>query len=411
MSDGVVIVGGGQAGVQLADSLRVAGYADAITVLGDEVHLPYQRPPLSKDFMSEESGEVLPLRAERFFDENNLTVRRGVRVDSIDRDSRTVRTSDGEQIGYSKLVLATGARNRMLDLEGAGLRGIHSLRTLDDAIGLQDALATAQKAVVVGAGFIGLEFAASARKRGLDVTVIEFADRPMARVLSTEMSAYFTRAHTAAGVDLRFGEGVVGFAGHPDGSVRGVVGSSGTEYPADLVLVGVGVVPNTELAEAAGLEVNNGIVVDGALATSDPAIFALGDCASYPSLHMGGSARLESVQNAADHARHLAHILAGGESTQYATLPWFWSQQADRKLQIVGLAEPGDLRVSRGDPDGTFAVYSFRGNQVVAVETVNSPAEHMAARRLLARGLTLAPEQVSEPGFDLKAHAAAATNA
>ncbi|MEJ6732559.1 MAG: FAD-dependent oxidoreductase [Opitutaceae bacterium] len=406
MTESIVIVGGGQAGVQLADSLRAAGYTDPITLFGDEDHLPYQRPPLSKDFMSEENGEVLPLRAERFFDENGVTVRRGVRIDSIDREACCVSTSDGERIAYSKLVLATGARNRTLDLEGSGQQGIHSLRTLDDAVDLRGALLSAKKAVVIGAGFIGLEFAASARKRGLDVTVIEFAGRPMARVLSVEMSAYFTRAHTAAGIDLRFGEGVVGFTGNPDGTVSGVIGSSGAEYPADLVLVGIGVVPNTELAEAAKLEVRNGIVVDGALTTSDPAIYALGDCASYPSVHMGGSARLESVQNAADHARHLAHIIAGGELADYATLPWFWSQQADRKLQIVGLAEPDDDRISRGDPDGAFAVYSFRGNTLVAVETVNSPAEHMAARRLIARGLPLTPEQVSAPGFDLKAHTA-----
>lgn len=403
---GIVIIGGGQAGVQLVDSLRSSGYEGQITLFADEVHLPYQRPPLSKDFMAQESvGDVLPLRAEKFFTEHDVDFRRGTTIVSIDRAAHTVTDANGELTGYERLVLATGARNRLLQLDGVDLRGIHYLRTLDDAVGLQRDLNSAQRAVVVGAGFIGLEFAAGARKRGLDVTVLEFADRPMARVLSQEMSAYFTNAHTTSGVDLRFGEGVVSFEGS-DGIVTGVVGSSGERYPADLVLIGAGVVPNVELAAEAGLATDNGIVVSSRLQTDDPDIFALGDCARYPSTHGRGPTRLESVQNATDHARSLAAVLMGHES-DYESLPWFWSQQGDLKLQIAGLSEPEDQRIGRGDPDGVFAVYSFRDGALVAVESVNSPAEHMAARRILGRGLTLSPEQLADPAFDIKSYSKA----
>lgn len=404
---GVVVVGSGQAGVQLVDSLRSAGYADRITIFGDEKHLPYQRPPLSKDFMADGAGDVLPLRAERFFTDHGVGFHRGTRVTAIDRVAKTVTTEDGAVTSYDKLVLATGARNRSLDLEGADLAGVHYLRTLDDAQALQAALGTARRAVVIGAGFIGLEFAAAARKRGLDVTVIEYADRPMGRVLSLEMSDYFTRAHSDVGIRLRFGEGVTAFRGE-GGRVRAVVGSSGTEYPADLVLVGIGVLPNTELAEEAGLAVANGIVVDAALRTADPDIFALGDCANYPSRHTSMPTRLESVQNAADQARYLAHTLMDeGGRNGYESLPWFWSQQGDRKLQIAGLTAPGDIRVARGDPHGAYSVYSFRDGELVAVESVNQPGEHLAARKALAIGLAIEPDQVADPEFRLKDYAAA----
>lgn len=410
--NGIVIVGTGQAGVQLADSLRASGYTGPITMLGDEVHLPYQRPPLSKDFLAEETGEALPLRAERFFIEHDVRLLRGMRVESIDREARTVTASDGTDVPYDVLVLATGARNRVLDVPGSGLDGIHSLRTLDDAESLQAAIPAATRAVVIGAGFIGLEFAASARKRGLEVTVIDFADRPMQRVLSPEMSNYFHRIHEAAGIRLVFNEGVSGYVGD-DGRVTGVVGSSSTVYPADLVVVGVGVVPDIELARAAGLEVGNGIVVDAQLRTSDPAVYAIGDCCLHPSPHADEPLRLESVPNAADQARYLGRRLAGTHSDTaeadagYASLPWFWSQQGDRKLQIAGLSIGADLRVTRGDPDGAFSVYAFRNGALVSVESVNNPGEHMAARKALAGGIPVDPTQVADPAFKLKDLAAA----
>jgi 3-phenylpropionate/trans-cinnamate dioxygenase ferredoxin reductase subunit len=318
-----------------------------------------------------------------------------------------VQLSDGSSLGYDKLVLATGAVNRDLQVPGRELDGIYGLRTLADAEAIHQRLATARRAVVIGAGFIGLEFAAAAKARGIEVTVLEYADRPMARALTPATSAWFAQAHRDMGTVLRLGEGIASFADDGAGHVAAAVSTTGASYPADLVLVGVGVSPRTELAEAAGLAVDNGIAVDGMLRTSDADILALGDCASYPSVHAGAHVRLESVQNATDQARHAARTILGthGAGTgEYAELPWFWSQQGPVKLQIAGLSAPGDDTVLRGDPaTGRFSVFCYRGGALAAVESVNQPADHMAARRILAAGRTPAPEQAADPDFDLKA--------
>ena len=411
--ENVVVVGNGQAGIQLVDSLRKEGYTGPITLLGEEPHHPYQRPPLSKDYLAAGKDPVpLPLRPEKFFTTNDVDARLGVRATSIDRDTKTVTLDDGTTLAYSKLVLATGAANRELTVPGAALSGIHGLRTLTDAQALHARLDAVRSVVVIGAGFIGLEFAAAARARGLDVTVLEYADRPMGRALTPVMSGFFADAHQRLGVSLRLGEGIASFDGD-NGHVTAAVSTTGQRYPADLVLVGVGVTPRTELAQAAGLEVENGIVVDGSLRTSDPDIYALGDCASFPNAHAGARTRLESVQNATDQARHAAHAIlgakpdsgAGGEPGGYADLPWFWSNQGHLRLQIAGLAAPGDQTVLRGNPaDEKFSVFCFRNGVLAAVESVNQPADHMAARRLLAAGRTLTPEQAADPDFDLKGY-------
>jgi 3-phenylpropionate/trans-cinnamate dioxygenase ferredoxin reductase component len=402
--DNVVIVGNGQAGIQLVDSLRTEGYAGRITVLGEEAYFPYQRPPLSKDYMSEAGNpQPLPLRAERFFAEHDVDSRLGVSVTAIDRGARTVTLDGGSRLAYSTLVLATGAANRELSVPGSGLAGIHGLRTLSDAEAVHARLAAARSVVVIGAGFIGLEFAAAARKRGLDVTVLEFADRPMGRALSPAMSGYFAGAHERMGVTLRFGEGIASFEGR-DGRVSAAVSTAGHTYPADLVLVGIGVIPRTDLAAAAGLPVDNGIAVDAGLRTRDPDIFALGDCASYPSRHAGARTRLESVQNATDQARHLARSILGS-SEGYAGLPWFWSQQGPLKLQIAGLSQHADQTVLRGDPAaGKFSVFCYRNGELAAVESVNHPADHMAARRLLGQARSISPADAADPAFDFKAY-------
>ncbi|HEV7168015.1 MAG TPA: FAD-dependent oxidoreductase [Micrococcaceae bacterium] len=399
-----VIVGNGQAGVQLADSLRTLGYTGGISIIGEEPVLPYQRPPLSKDYMAAgPAPQPLPLRAEAFYRERGVDLRLGVRVSRIDRQQHLVELDDGGTVAYSALVLATGAANRVLSVPGSGLEGIHTLRTLADAEGIQARLGQVRSVVVVGAGFIGLEFAAAARQRGLEVTVLEFADRPMGRALSPAMSGYFAQAHLASGVRLRLGEGIASFDGS-NGQVSAAISTTGERYPADLVLVGVGVLPRTELAQAAGLAVDNGVVVDGMLRTSDPEIYALGDCASYPNLQLGGRTRLESVQNATDQARHLATVMTGGTG-DYAELPWFWSQQGRLKLQIAGLLQPECATVLRGDPaTDKFSVFCFSGGQLAAVESVNQPADHMAARRLLGQRLPLTPEQAADPAFDLKGY-------
>lgn len=406
---GVVIIGGGQAGLQVADSLRAGGYTGPVTVVADETVQPYQRPPLSKDYLSAGADPApLPLRGESFFAEQNITLLTGAVATGIDRERQTVQLAVGGYLPYTHLVLATGAANRKLNCDGARLAGVHGLRTLDDAQRLNAALGTAKRAVVIGAGFIGLEFAASARARGLEVTVLEFAPRPMGRALSPAMSDWFTMAHRNLGVRLRLGEGVAAIDGR-HGAVAAVVSTSGERYDADLVVYGIGVAPNTVLAEAAGLEVDNGIVVDAALRTADPAILAVGDCASFPNAHTGTRTRLESVQNATDHGRHAARTITG-DVTAYSEAPWFWSTQGPLRLQIAGISAPGDETVMRGTPDtGKFSVFCFRDGQLTAVESVNSPSDHMAARRLIASALPLTLRQAADPEFDVKAHSKTVT--
>jgi 3-phenylpropionate/trans-cinnamate dioxygenase ferredoxin reductase component len=406
-ADNIVVVGNGQAGIQLADSLRKEGYAGAVTLIGEEEHFPYQRPPLSKDYLAAGKDPApLPLRADRFFADNRIDSRLGVAATAIDRAAHEVALSDGTKLSYSKLVLATGAANRSLTVPGAELAGIHALRTLADAETVHSRLGDAGPVVVIGAGFIGLEFAAAARQRGLDVTVLEFADRPMGRAVSPAMSRYFADAHRRMGVRLHLNEGIASFEGAA-GHVTAAVSTTGSVYPADLVLAGIGVIPRTELAAAAGLPVDNGVTVDTALRTEDPDIFALGDCANYPSHHAGARTRLESVQNATDQARHLAKTILGrhGDAEDYLELPWFWSQQGPLKLQIAGIVPAGAETVLRGDPaTDSFSVFCYRDGVLAAVESVNRPADHMAARRLLAAGRSLAPGQAADPDFDLKAY-------
>jgi 3-phenylpropionate/trans-cinnamate dioxygenase ferredoxin reductase component len=403
--DHVVIVGAGQAGVQVADSLRSRSYDGEISLLGDEPVLPYQRPPLSKDYLAADGDPgALPLRAERFFIEQRIDLRTGVQVTAIDRHNRTVVLDRGEELSYSELVLATGAANRTLPVPGADLAGVHVLRTLADAEHLRAALTTARSAVVVGAGFIGLEFAAAARKRGVEVTVLEAAERAMARALSPEMARHLTGAHRGMGTDLRLGEGLAAFRGS-GGRVVAAVGRSGHEHPADLVVLAVGVRPRDELARAAGLAVDDGIVVDEQLRTTDPHVYAVGDCASAPGDVSGARLRLESVQNATDQGRRVADAIVSGAAGS-AEVPWFWSNQGPLRLQIAGLRRPDDDAVVAGDvAGGRFSVFCFRDDRLVAVESLNRPADHMAARRVLATGTHPTREQVADPRFSLKDHA------
>ncbi|HSI39424.1 MAG TPA: FAD-dependent oxidoreductase [Xanthobacteraceae bacterium] len=402
MSEGVVIVGSGQGGFQLAASLREVGFNGPITLIGEEPGLPYQRPPLSKAFLKGEAdAEHLELRPASFFAEHRIELAAGVRVAAIDRAARRVKLGSGASLAYGHLVLATGARNRPLAVPGAELEGVFYLRTLADAVALRARLSTPSRVVVVGAGFIGLEFAAVARALGHEVTVLEFAARPLGRAVSAEMSAFFFAAHRAMGTDVRCGAGVARLHG-AQGRVDAVETADGTVFPADLVVVGVGVVPNVELAVEADLPVANGIAVDEFLATPDEAISALGDAASYPSRHAGTTVRLESVQNAADHGRALAARLVG-RPVPYAAVPWFWSDQADLKLQMVGLAMPDDRAVLRGDPASRrFSVFRFHERRLTAIESVNRPADHMLGRRLLAGAPRLTPEEAADESFDLK---------
>ena len=406
VSDGIVIVGAGQGGFQAAASLREAGYQGRVSLVGEEPGLPYQRPPLSKAYMKGDAGiEQIELRAAAFYADHRIELVEG-RASAINRFERRLALEDGRVLGYDHLILATGARNRPLPVPGRELSGVYYLRTRADADALKADLAKARNVVVIGAGFIGLEFAAVARALGHPVTVIEAAMRPLGRAVSPEMSAFFAQAHEAMGTRLLLGAGVIGLEG-AGGHVTGVATTDGTVHPADFVLVGIGVVPNVELAADAGLEVANGIVVDAHLATKDPAISALGDAVSYPSRFAGGQnepamVRLESVQNAVDQARCLAGRLTG-KSVPFEAVPWFWSDQADLKLQIVGLAGPTDRAVLRGDPASRrFSVFRFRDDVLTAIESVNRPADHMLGRRLLAGTTTLTPAQAGDESFELK---------
>jgi 3-phenylpropionate/trans-cinnamate dioxygenase ferredoxin reductase subunit len=418
-ADSVVVVGAGHAGVQLIDSLRAGGYAGAITLLSREMARPYQRPPLSKDFIAASGApEALPLRGEGFFDDAGVRALWGVAAERIDPGARQVVADTGERIAYSALVLATGADNRRLGVPGEDLAGVVSLRTLEDAARARAGLEGAGRAVVVGAGFVGLEVAAAARARGVDVTVVAPTERPLRRSVSPAVSAFLAERHALDGVRLELGTAVAGFLPRPAGSgsgdrVASVVTADGRELPADVVVVGVGASPAVGLAAAAGLAVGDGVTVDGALRTSDPHILAIGDCASFPSAHAGRRVRLESVQNATDQARHAAAVLLGAAAGPYAELPWFWSHQGPTKVQIAGLSRSDAHRVVRGDrASGKFSVFAFDVTgaeaRLVAVESVNSPADHLAARRLLGAGRQLTPDDAADPAFDLKAYSRAA---
>ena len=400
--NGIVVVGTGQAGFQLGASLRENGYAGPVTLVGDEPGLPYGRPPLSKAYMLGKTDAAgLSLRPEAYFAEHRLSVRGGERAAAIDRAGRRLLLASGETLPYDHLVLAAGARNRPLPVPGADLPGVHQLRTLAEADALKAALAGATSVAVVGAGFIGLEFAAVCAQAGMPVTVIEGLDRPLARAVSADMAALIEASHVAAGVRFLFGSAVSRIVG-PE-RARAVALADGREVAADLVLVGIGVIPNDALAASAGLRVENGVAVDAMLATEDPAISAIGDCASFPSPHADGArVRIESVQNAVDGARCLAARLAGRPAA-FAAVPWFWSDQGPLKLQIAGLSGPQDQAVRRDAPGAGVSVFRYRDGRLTSVESLNRPADHMIARRLLQAGRGLTPDQAADPGFDLKA--------
>jgi len=401
MNFDIVIVGSGQAGFQTAASLRQEGFDGSIAIVGDEPGLPYQRPPLSKTYLKEGVADRLYFRDAGFFETNRILLEDGARVASVNRHDKQVRLEDGRSFGYGHLVLATGARNRRLPIEGIDLDGVVDLRTLADADAFRATLPSVKRLAVIGGGFIGLEIAATARAMGAEVTVLEATDRLMSRVVSPPVSAHFLEAHTAAGIDVRLhtmGSRILG----SDGRASGVELQNGDIVAADLVLVAAGVVANAELAEAAGLYVHDGIRVDDVMATEDPDISAIGDCASFPFGHDGLQTRLESVQNAVDQAKCLAKRLTG-KPERYAALPWFWSDQGPDKLQIAGLAVGADQYEQHSAGDGKLTVLCFRRDELIGVETVNTPADHMAARKLLASDTPVTLEEARSTGFDVAA--------
>jgi len=396
----VVIVGASHAAVQAIDTLRREGHGGPIVLLGDEPFLPYNRPPLSKKYFSGElERERLLLRSAQFYEQARVDVRLGVRVTAIDRATRRLRLSDGGERGYDKLLLCLGSRNRLLEVPGYDLQGIHYLRTIADVDGIRADLGAARRLVVVGAGYIGLEAAASARHLGLEVTVLEMADRPLNRVTAPEMSSFYLQRHQRAGVSVLCGMSVTSFAG--DGRVSGVVCGE-REFAADIVIVGVGVMPETALAAACGLRCENGIVVDETCQTSDPDVYAAGDCTMHPSVRYGRRLRLESVDNAVEQARTAALNICG-KPARHEHVPWFWSDQYDIKLQIAGLSQGYDRAVLRGDPDtNRFALYYFAEGELIAVDAINSPKDFMTGKKWIAERKRPDLALLADPATDLK---------
>lgn len=400
----VVVVGAGQAGVQVAESLRAYGFDGAITLLGAEPHGPYHRPPLSKEWLTGdvEAGQLV-LRAPEALARKGITLRRGASAVAVDPDRRTVLLDDGEELRFSGLALTTGACPRLLDLPGADARGVVALRTRDDATEVATAIdgcaRSGRPLAVIGGGFIGLEVAAAARARGVSVTVLEAQPRLLSRTLPPVLSEWYAVLHRRHGVELVTGAAAAAIT-TDDGAATGVRLADGRWFPAALVLVGVGVTPDDALARAAGLDCAGGIVVDACGRTSDPAVVAAGDC-TVTRLPGGSLRRLESVQNAVEQGKAAAAALLG-EDRPFTATPWFWSRQYDVRLQLAGLSGDADDWTARGDLAArSFSVYGFRGDRLVAAAAVNSPRDHLLARKLLDAGCSPARWQAGDPAFDL----------
>jgi 3-phenylpropionate/trans-cinnamate dioxygenase ferredoxin reductase subunit len=382
MTEAVVIIGAGQAGAQLAMSLRQARFPGPIVLIGDEPYLPYQRPPLSKKFLGEpRAADTLFLRPDSFWQGQDVTLELGTAVAAVDRTRRRVSLIDGREIDYATLVLATGTSARRLPVPGTALAGVHSLRGIEDALGLRAALDSARRIVIVGGGYIGLEVASVIRSEGRDVTIVEAQERLLKRVTGPVVASFYDRLHRNRGVTFRLGNQLAAIEG--DRQVSGARLANGDHLPADLVIVATGARANDDLAAAAGIACNDGILVDEFARTSDPAIYAIGDCTRFPSRRYGRLMRLESVQNAIDQAKAAAAAITGTPQS-YDPVPWFWSDQYDTKLQIAGLADGYEAAETVGDPEIRFSVEYRRSGRLIAVDAVNDARAHMMARRRIA---------------------------
>ncbi len=405
-SSTAIIIGAGHAGGELAIALRNEGWEGRILLLGEEAHLPYHRPPLSKAYLA---GSVekssLSIRPQMAYDKANVEFIGGVRVSRIDRANQRLELADGSQLAYDRLAIATGGRPRPLSVPNAAVAercaNFHYLRTLDDVEQIRAQLAPGKRLAIVGGGYIGLEVAASAIAQGLQVTVLEALPRVLQRVTAAELSAYYERKHREAGVDIRTGVQVADLEVTGD-TVTAVLCADGSRLEADLVVVGIGLLANTELAAEAGLQVDNGILVDEHAQTSDPHIYAAGDCTNHPNALLGRRLRLESVPNALEQSRVAAANMAGKAKT-YASAPWFWSDQYELKLKMVGLAEGFERLVLRGDPaTDSFSAFYLKGDKVLAADTVNRPQDFIAAKRLVAEGIAVTDAQLADDSRPLK---------
>lgn len=395
-----VIVGAGHAGGRAAQALRAAGFAGRVVLIGEEAYPPYERPPLSKQLMVADDGlEKARLHDPDYYEKQNIELHLNTRVTAIDRRAKRVETSDGTSVSYDKLLLTTGARVRRLPVPGVELDGVFYLRDFNDTQQIRKRLKPGARVVVVGGGFIGLEMASSARARDCAVTVLEATDRLMGRAVAPEIGAHFAELHRRHGVDVRLGAIVEAIGGQ--GKVDHIVLRGGETVPADLVVIGIGIQPNEEIAAEAGLAVDNGIVVDEFGRTSDPAIYAAGDVASQPHPFLGRRVRLESYQNAQDQAMAVARNMCG-EPKPYRDTLWVWTDQYDVNLQMTGVPREWDRLVYRGDPKGNaFTVFYMKGGRIVAINTVNAGRDMRPAQRLMESGAVIDPAQLADPEVKL----------
>ncbi|MER9973037.1 MULTISPECIES: FAD-dependent oxidoreductase [unclassified Mesorhizobium] len=406
MKNGVVIVGAGHAGVQAAASLREEGYDGPVILVGDENELPYHKPPLSKTFIKDQQAKPQPLRGEAFYTGSAIDFRPGIRVERIDVGGRRLEISGGGVLPFDRLILATGARPRLLPLPGSELSGVVSLRSLGDARLIRELSAQSEEVVILGGGFIGLEIAATLTAAGRKVTVVEAVDRLLGRAVAPVIAGHVRQRLEASGVRILTGTTIERLEDE-NGRVSAAITSSGETLPAQMVVIGIGVVPTVELAEAAGIVIANGIRVDQQMRTSVPEILAIGDAASYRHWFTGGDVRLESVQNATDQARLAARTIVG-HTDNYSAVPWFWSDIGDMKLQMVGLIAGGDSHVMLGDvAENKFSIYHYAGSRLLGIESVNRPGDHMLGRKMLGAGFSPSPQIVATGPDGLKAALAA----
>jgi 3-phenylpropionate/trans-cinnamate dioxygenase ferredoxin reductase subunit len=397
----ILIIGGGQAGAQAIDTLRKEGFGGRLVLIGDEPQLPYQRPPLSKKYLcGEMAAERLLFRHQSFYDEHRIELKLGRQAVRLDAGARQVELAGGETLTYDRLLLCLGAESRRLTCPGAALAGVHYLRGLADVAPIQTGFKPQARVVIIGGGYIGLETAATCRKMGCEVTVLEMADRIMNRVVAPAVSQYFAAEHRLHGVNILCDMRVTRLEGRE--RVERVVCADGSSHEADLVIVGVGAVATTELARSAGLACDNGIVVDEYCRTSDAAIYAAGDCTNHPSPRFGRRVRLESVDNAFEQAKTAALNMLD-RPVAHDRVPWFWSDQFDNKLLIVGLSQDYDRQVLRGDPASrSFSVCYLKGSELLAVEAVNHSKDYMAARKLIADRTPLQADRLADAALALK---------
>ena len=398
--ENLVVIGAGQSAIQCITSLKKEGYEGSITLVGEEEHLPYQRPPLSKGFLDDSiNKERLYFKKLDFFTENKIQLKLGISATSVDIENNLVNLSDEDKLYFDKLVFATGSRVRLLDFPGNDLDNIHYLRGLDDAENIKKGLEKSKHLVVIGAGYIGLEVAAIASEKGVKVSIVEMADRVMSRTVDPQISDYYLNLHQNNGVKFKFNTSLEEIKGQ--GQVESVVCSDGTSINTDMVIIGAGVIPNTEIAQNSGVSCENGILVDEFGRTNFKNVFACGDCTSHPNKLLNMQLRLESVHNAMEQSKAVAMSVLD-KPAEYSQIPWFWSDQYDHKLQIVGISGSHDTVTMRGSADASkFMLFYTRGEELVAVDAVNNPKDFLICRKLVANKVKIKTDMISDLNLNL----------